>query len=182
VSKRKPPSTTPANPGGRLYPTEWPSEARARRALEKQLRQALTDPVFVHRAREVVLGMMHAVRLNSAPLPALKTGHANAEAFDKRLGKGNWWEHKGRLFWIEPVPEVQLAAAREVISRDEPALNRVDAKVSGSYAVRRTDPNQIEGKLLQLVPHAKGPSPRSAETAPTKESNTEEPNTVEDEP
>ena len=118
------------------------SKPRLTEEQRGELFRALTDPVLVAAARKVVRQLMRAKRLQSAPLPASMTGVDAAKSLDEKLGAGNWWEHKGRLFWIEPQVEVQLAAAREVLSRQEPTLNRVDARVSGSYTLIRHDPNR----------------------------------------
>ena len=118
------------------------STPRLTEAHRNQLFVALTDPRLTAMARRVVRNLMRAKRLQSAPLPASMTGADASKRLDEKLGPGNWWEHRGRLFWIEPQVEVQLAAAREVLSRLEPTLNRVDARVSGSYTLIRHDPNR----------------------------------------
>lgn len=107
-----------------------------------ELLETLRDPVVTARAREVVATLLEARRFQSAPLPSSRLGSDAKAELDRTLGPGNWCEHKGRLFWVEPNVEIRLAAAREVLNRDEPALNRVDAHVSGSYVVRRLDPNE----------------------------------------
>jgi hypothetical protein len=97
---------------------------------------SLCDPMVTARAREVVFGLTVALRLRSVQLAAPRTGReASKDEMDERFGPDRWWEHKGRLFWIEDDQEIQLAAAREILSRAEPSLNRVDARIGSAYSV-----------------------------------------------
>ena len=52
-----------------------------------------------------------------------------------------------RIFWTEPDWGTRHAAAREILSRSEPVLNRVDAKVTGTYTVTRQSPRRSSGHL-----------------------------------
>jgi len=125
---------------------------------------SVTDPVFTAAARIQAWRMLHAVTVKSAVLGARKPlRDPDAEAAeiasfeadcDRMFGAGNWLVRGGRIFWLEADLAARSIAVREILARDEPTLHKMDARVTGTYNVKRYDPNQEpieEGEIVDTT-------------------------------
>jgi hypothetical protein len=141
--------------------------SREKAALPK-LDKALTQDAFMRKARQVLWAMLHARKVSSIQLTRLDGG-ASVEQLDRLFGKGNWIEHRGRIVYQLDDADAQLAAAREVLSRGEPQLNRADPGSVRSFRVYRLDPNKTDGDVgIQVEEIANAEVPQLEEPRPTE--------------
>lgn len=118
------------------------------------LSRALTSDPFVRKARERVWKHLHAKRVNHVKVRA-SSAKENAEHLDELFGKGCWAVVHDQLFYLEDHVEAQIAAAREVLSRAEPLLNRTDPRSTRAWKLYRTDPNEV---LVEELPEGEAAS------------------------
>lgn len=140
-----------------LFPQIQKSLRSKQQALE--LARGLTSDVLVQRAIEVTFLALHAVDVKSMKYdPRMisegQTTKGAKKRLDEMLGSSNYTLFHDRLVWMSPEWQVQMAAAREVLERKYPHLNKIDPGTQSSYRIRRVDPNTVD---VEVKPPEKKP-------------------------